>query len=133
MITTKLLKTTILITAATVAATAQAAEVYPPDVWRGSWLAEGTPFVLRVIPAGNRFAALPLSPAGIEWQSSNGIIDGNSGTIAVEYQGVTAQVLVQLLDRDSAMVRSMSCQPDYHVICTLVRNQQARFIRQRED
>jgi hypothetical protein len=111
----------------------QADDIYPPDVWRGSWLAEGTPFALRVIPAGTRFTALPLLPVGIEWRASNGMINGNSGTIEVEYQGVSAQVLVQLLDKDSAIVRSMSCQPDYHVICTLVRNQQARFVRQSED
>lgn len=102
-------------------------------VWHGEWQAEGMPFILRVIPAGERFTVLPLEPAAIEWQASNGTINGNTGTIDIEYQGVTAQVLVQLQDTVSAIVRPMSCQPDYHVICTLVRNQQARFIKRDPD
>jgi len=110
-------------------ATAQADDVHPIDVWHGEWSAEDTPFSLRVVPAGNRFTVLPVQPAGLEWTASNGFISGNSGTIDVEYQGASAQVLVQLLSHDTAIVRSMSCQPDYHVICTLVRNQQARFIK----
>jgi hypothetical protein len=36
---------------------------------------------------------------------------------------------VQLISDSSAIVRSLSCQPDYHVICTLVQNQQALFIK----
>ncbi|ALO47254.1 hypothetical protein [Pseudohongiella spirulinae] len=102
-------------------------------VWHGEWQAEGMPFSLRVIPAGERFTVLPLEPASIEWQASNGVINGNTGTIDIEYQGVTAKVLVQLQDTVSAIVRPMSCQPDYHVICTLVRNQQARFIKRIPD
>lgn len=102
-------------------------------IWHGEWQAEGMPLSLRVIPAGERFTVLPLEPAAIEWRASNGIISGNTGTIDIEYQGVTAQVLVQLQDTVSAIVRPMSCQPDYHVICTLVRNQQARFIKRTAD
>jgi hypothetical protein len=37
--------------------------------------------------------------------------------------------MVQLTSPSTAIVRSMSCQPDYHVVCTLVRNQQARFVK----
>jgi hypothetical protein len=102
-------------------------------IWHGEWQAEGMPFSLRVIPAGDRFTVLPLEPAAIGWQARNGVIRGNTGTIDIEYQGVTAQVLVQLQDAVSAIVRPMSCQPDYHVICTLVRNQQARFIKRSPD
>lgn len=98
-------------------------------LWQGEWLAEGTDFRLRVIPDGNQFQVEPVFPLGLNWKAGTGMISGNSGTINVEYEGVTAQVMVQLIDIDSAIVRSMSCQPDYHVICTLVRNQQARFIR----
>ncbi|MDO8907655.1 MAG: hypothetical protein Q7W55_04040 [Pseudohongiella sp.] len=103
---------------------------FDSSAWQGEWQAENTTFILRVIPEGNRFAVEPIQPLGLDWTSSNGIINGNSGTINVEYQGVTALVLVQLITHSSAIVRSMSCQPDYHVVCTLVRNQQALFIKQ---
>lgn len=99
------------------------------SVWEGEWQAENTLFSLRVMTQGNRFVIEPVSSLGLEWNSSDGRIDGHSGTINVEYQGVSAQVLVQLISNSSAIVRSMSCQPDYHVVCTLVRNQQALFIK----
>lgn len=107
-------------------ATAQSAA---PSVWQGEWQIEATTFTLRVSTEGNRFFIEPVRPLGLEWTSSNGMIDGNNGTIQVEYQGVSAQVMVQLISDTSAIVRSMSCQPDYHVICTLVRNQQALFLK----
>jgi len=97
--------------------------------WNGEWLAEGTDFRLRVIPQGNLFLVEPVFPLGLNWKAGHGTINGSTGTIHVEYEGVTAKVMVQLTDSSSAIVRSMSCQPDYHVICTLVRNQQARFIK----
>lgn len=103
---------------------------FDSSAWHGNWQAENTTFILRVLPEGNRFEVEAVQPLGLGWTSSNGIINGNSGTINVEYQGVTALVMVQLISHGSAIVRSMSCQPDYHVVCTLVRNQQALFIKQ---
>ena len=102
---------------------------YDETVWEGEWQAEDTLFSLRVVPQGARFIVEPVSSLGLEWTSSNGVLNGNSGTINVEYQGVSAQVLVQLISDSSAIVRSLSCQPDYHVICTLVSNQQALFVK----
>lgn len=105
------------------------AQSTPLSAWQGEWQVEATLFTLKVSTEGNRFFIEPVRPLGIEWTSSNGIIDGNTGTIQVEYQGVSAQVMVQLISDSSAIVRSLSCQPDYHVICTLVQNQQALFIK----
>lgn len=104
--------------------------LFDSSAWHGHWQAENTTFILRVVPEGNRFEVEAVQPLGLGWTSRNGIINGNSGTINVEYQGVTALVMVQLISHSSAIVRSMSCQPDYHVVCTLVRNQQALFIKQ---
>lgn len=100
------------------------------DVWQGEWQAEDTNFSLRVVPAGDRFHVEPVQSLGLNWQASNGVINGKNGTINVQYEGVTAQVMVQLINQRSAIVRPLACQPDYHVICTLVRNQQARFVKQ---
>ena len=110
--------------------TDSAGHTFDSSAWYGDWQAENTTFILRVIPDDNRFAVEAVQPLGLGWTSSNGIINGNSGTINVEYQGVTALVMVQLISQNNAIVRSMSCQPDYHVVCTLVRNQQALFIKQ---
>jgi len=110
--------------------TASQGHIFNSSAWHGEWQAENTTFILRVIPEGNRFAVEAVQPLDLGWTSKNGIINGNSGTINVEYQGVTALVMVQLITHSSAIVRSMSCQPDYHVVCTLVRNQQALFIKQ---
>lgn len=103
----------------------------PAGDWTGLWQAdtEDMDLTLRVISDGEKFTVEEVMPVGMGWEVDNGAISGQSGVIDVFYQGVTAQVLVQLLDSNTAIIRSMSCQPDFHVVCTLVRNQQARFIR----
>jgi hypothetical protein len=103
--------------------------LFDETVWEGEWQVEDTLFSLRVVPQGSRFIVEPVSSLGLEWTSSNGVLNGNSGTINVEYQGVSAQVLIQLISDSSAIARSLSCQPDYHVVCTLVSNQQALFVK----
>jgi len=103
--------------------------------WSGVWQADTDDmvFTLRVTREGDQFTVDEVAPTGMGWRVRNGAISGQSGTIDVSYQGVSARVLVQLTQPDVAMIQSMSCQPDYHVICTLVRNQQARFVRVQED
>ncbi len=115
-------------------ATAQESSRDAPE-WSGVWQAdtEDMVFTLRVTRDGDQFTVDEVAPTGMGWRVRNGAISGQSGTIDVSYQGVQARVLVQLTQPDVAMVRSMSCQPDYHVVCTLVRNQQARFVRLQED
>ncbi|OGT70259.1 MAG: hypothetical protein A3H44_01035 [Gammaproteobacteria bacterium RIFCSPLOWO2_02_FULL_57_10] len=66
---------------------------------------------------------------GFIWSNGIGKINGDSATVEVNYQGVVGTILVQLGDGDTAMVRPLSCQPDYHVVCALVQNQQARFVK----
>lgn len=97
--------------------------------WGGVWAAEDSPFIIRVIRSGNQFSVESIESMGLQWVARNGIINGDSATIEVEYQGVYGRVLVQLIDASTAVARAMSCQPDYHVICALVRNQQARFTK----
>jgi hypothetical protein len=118
-----------LLLTTTLGAAAHADELTDPTIWHGEWQAEDTDFTLLVLPSGTNFRLEPLRPAGIEWQAGEGMINGSSGTVEVRYQGVVAQVMVQLTSPSTAIVRSMSCQPDYHVVCTLVRNQQARFVK----
>tara|TARA_R110002124_G_scaffold194491_1_gene361595 strand:- start:5 stop:448 length:444 start_codon:yes stop_codon:yes gene_type:complete len=118
-----------LMLGAALASSAGADELTDPDTWQGEWQAENTDFSVSVSPSGTNFRLEPLRPAGIEWQAGEGMINGSSGTVEVRYQGVVAQVMVQLTSPQTAIVRSMSCQPDYHVVCTLVRNQQARFVK----
>ncbi|MDT8429794.1 MAG: hypothetical protein RQ757_13645 [Pseudomonadales bacterium] len=97
--------------------------------WSGIWNAENTLLTIKVWSDGQRFVVDPVETMGLVWNTSNGRINGSSAFIEVEYQGVSARVIVDQIDRDTAVARALSCQPDYHVICALVRNQQARFVR----
>jgi hypothetical protein len=95
--------------------------------WSGIWNAEGSLLTLRVTHIDDQLHVEPVESLGFQWRNSVGQINGSSATIDVEYQGVVATVLVQLGEGGTAMVRPLSCQPDYHVVCALVQNQQARF------
>ena len=95
--------------------------------WSGIWNAEGSLLTLRVTHLDDQLHVEPVESLGFQWRNSIGHINGNSATINVEYQGVVATVLVKLGEGGTAMVRPLSCQPDYHVVCALVQNQQARF------
>ncbi|MDP1929972.1 MAG: hypothetical protein Q8L60_00775 [Gammaproteobacteria bacterium] len=98
-------------------------------VWSGVWQAQGTPFTLRVTRQNDQLHIEPVESLGFIWSNSVGKINGESATVEVNYQGVVGTILVQLGEGDTAMVRPLSCQPDYHVVCALVQNQQARFVR----
>lgn len=106
---------------------AQSAGTSLTPQWSGIWNAEGSLLTLRVTHSEDQLHVEPVESLGFIWRNSIGHINGNSATIDVEYQGVVATVLVQLGEGGTAMVRPLSCQPDYHVVCALVQNQQARF------
>ncbi len=108
---------------------AQSADAQSTPQWSGIWNAEGSLLTLRVTHQNDQLNVEPLVTMGYEWRNSVGEIKGNSATLDVEYQGVVARVLVQLGNDNTAMVRALSCQPDYHVVCALVQNQQALFRR----
>ncbi len=108
---------------------AQSGIAQPAPQWSGIWNAEGSLLTLRVTHQNDHLNIEPLVTIGYEWRNSVGEIKGNSATLDVEYQGVVARVLVQLGNDNTAMVRALSCQPDYHVVCALVQNQQALFRR----
>ena len=101
----------------------------PTKNWSGVWQAQGTPFTLRVTRQNDQLHIEPLESMGFIWSNSVGKISGDSATVEVNYQGVVGTILVQLGEGDTAMVRPLSCQPDYHVVCALVQNQQARFVK----
>ncbi|MGB4246443.1 MAG: hypothetical protein WBJ75_01895 [Pseudohongiellaceae bacterium] len=101
----------------------------PTKSWSGVWQAQGTPFTLRVTRQDDQLHIEPLESMGFIWSNGIGKINGDSATVEVNYQGVVGTILVQLGDGDTAMVRPLSCQPDYHVVCALVQNQQARFVK----
>jgi len=108
---------------------AQSVAVQPTPQWSGVWNAEGSLISLRVTHRNDQLHVEPLVTMGHEWRNSIGEVNGNSATLDVEYQGVVARVLVQLGTDNTAIVRPLSCQPDYHVVCALVQNQQALFRR----
>lgn len=97
--------------------------------WTGQWSAEGFAFVVQARASADHLQISPVEPPEQGWVTSNGRIREDSATIEVEYQGVTATALIQLMEDNTAIAQTLSCQPDYHFICTLARNQQARFHR----
>lgn len=97
--------------------------------WDGIWAAEQGEFVVRVIRDGDRFSVFPVAPMGVPWTSQEGFISGQSATVTAQFQGARGTILIQLTGPDSAIARPLNCQPDYHFVCTLARNQQANFVR----
>lgn len=108
---------------------AQAQAQTPTKSWSGVWQAQGTPFTLRVTRQNDQLHIEPIESLGFIWTNSVGKVSGDSATVEVNYQGVVGTILVQLGEGDTAMVRPLSCRPDYHVVCALVQNQQARFVK----
>ena len=101
----------------------------PDAYWSGVWQAAGSPFMLRVRSQNDLLHVEAIDSMGLVWQNSPGTIQGDSATFEVQYQGVTATVLVQKTDAETAIARPLSCRPDYHIVCALVQNQQARFVK----
>ena len=99
------------------------------SLWSGIWQAQGSPFTLRVTQQNDELYIEPVESLGFIWSNGIGRINGQSAAVEVSYQGVTGTVLIQLGEGDTAMVRPLSCRPDFHIICTLVQNQQARFVK----
>ena len=101
--------------------------------WSGVWNAEGTLFSLRITQMNDQLLIEPLETLGFIWSNGLGRIHGEgedqSATVDVDYQGVKGTLLVQLGEEGTATVRPVNCQPDFHVVCALVQNQQARFVK----
>ena len=109
------------------------AQTVNETTWSGIWNAEGTLFSLRITRIDDHLLIEPLETLGFVWSNSLGRIssgpEGESATVEVDYQGVKGTLLVELGESGTAMVRPVDCQPDFHVVCALVQNQQARFVR----
>lgn len=101
----------------------------PQSQWSGIWQVEGSPFTVRVTSHDSLLHVEPVESMGFIWRNTPGRINGDNATFEVEYQGVTATVLVQKADEVTAIARPLSCQPDYHIVCALVQNQQALFVK----
>jgi hypothetical protein len=97
--------------------------------WDGIWSAEGTSLTLKVTALNQQLHIEPVADVGYIWRNSTARVNGDSATLQIEYEGVTATVLVQLGEANTAMARPLGCQPDYHIVCALVQNQQARFVK----
>ncbi|MEX0617948.1 MAG: hypothetical protein WD180_03210, partial [Pseudohongiellaceae bacterium] len=50
-------------------------------------------------------------------------------TLQVQTQGVTAELLAELTAEGTAVVKALSCVPDYMVACALAKDRQAIFVR----
>ncbi len=108
---------------------AQQANDSATDVWSGVWSAEGTIFTIKLTNSNNVLNIEPLESLGFDWQTHDGVITGNLGTIIIEFQGATATLGIELLSTTTAMVKLNTCLPEYQVTCLLAKGREARFIK----
>ncbi|MFN3162755.1 MAG: hypothetical protein ACE37N_04580 [Pseudohongiellaceae bacterium] len=95
--------------------------------WNGQWLAEGTLFQISVTVSNGVMTVGEVESLGFVWDSEAGEVDGNLATIPVSYAGVSGIVQAELVDATTAVAVAASCMPEFMVVCTLARNQQAVF------
>ncbi|MDF1624107.1 MAG: hypothetical protein P1V33_11635 [Pseudohongiella nitratireducens] len=103
-------------------------EANEPD-WNGYWAIEAFNFMIEVDATTNSFEVIPVLPATLPWTPGVGEIRDGKGYINVEYQGVSANLLVQLTDPDTALVQPINCMPEYHMLCALAQSQRAILTR----
>lgn len=97
--------------------------------WEGLWIADGSNFTLNLRQQDNQLHVQAVESLGFVWKNSVGIINGDTATIMVQYQGVTASILVRKDNIGKAIARPVNCRPDYHILCAMVQNQQAVFTK----
>ena len=97
--------------------------------WNGYWAIEAFNFMIEVDATANTFEVIPVLPATLPWTPDTGEIRDGKGYINVEYQGVSADLLVELTDANTALVQPVNCMPEYHMLCALAQNQRAILTR----
>ncbi|GAB5499803.1 MAG: hypothetical protein PsegKO_21140 [Pseudohongiellaceae bacterium] len=117
--------TTLLLTGSS--ATHAQAERSTDSRWNGQWLAEGTLFQISVTVNDGVMTVGEIESLGFVWDSQAGEVNGNVATIPVSYAGVSGIVQAELVDATTAVAVAASCMPEFMVVCTLTRNQQAVF------
>lgn len=108
---------------------AQGAENAGDSLWNGHWIADAFPIVVRTRASQGALAIEPVRPDGQQWRVTGGRIERRTATVQARYRDVMATIRIRLRDEDTAVVSAESCEPEFHVICTLARNQQALFRR----
>lgn len=97
--------------------------------WNGYWAIEAFNFMIEVDATASTFEVIPVLPATLPWTPDIGEIRDGKGYINVEYQGVSAELLVQLTDENTALVQPIHCMPEYHMLCALAQSQRAILTR----
>ena len=99
------------------------------NLWNGHWTADAFPIVVRTRASEGALVIEPVRPDGQQWRVTDGRIAQRSATVQAQYRDVIATIRIRLRDENTAIVSAESCEPEFHVICTLARNQQAVFRR----
>ena len=116
--------------AASVLALSGASTLQASDIdWNGYWAIEAFNFMIEVDATASTFEVIPVLPATLPWTPDTGEIRDGKGYINVEYQGVSADLLVQLTDENTALVQPINCMPEYHMLCALAQSQRAILTR----
>jgi hypothetical protein len=99
--------------------------------WNGVWVADGTLFSLEVVASDSEFNVKEVQSLGFVWTAKSGIVAGNYATVEASYAGATAFITVELKADGTATAWAANCLPEFMVVCALVKNRQATFIKQR--
>lgn len=95
--------------------------------WNGQWQAEGTLFQISVEVSNGVMTVAEVESLGFTWTSEPGEVSGSVARIPVSYAGVSGIVQAELVNATTAVAIAASCMPEFMVVCTLARNQQAVF------
>ena len=97
--------------------------------WNGTWNAEGTLFTIAVDVRDDVMQITKIETMGFEWSNEDGVVNGNTVTVVVEYAGVTGTIQAELIDANTAIAFASTCVPDFMVVCALAKGRQAVFRR----
>ena len=99
------------------------------DAWAGQWIAEGTPFQIKVEIEDNVLKVTSIESMGFEWTSEEATPNGNTVEVAVDYitGGVSGVIRAELLNETTGVLSVKTCTPEFMVSCALSKGRQAIF------
>ena len=114
----------------TSASWSQSAQAQTGD-WNGTWVADGTLFSIEVTVSEAEFRVNEVQSLGFVWSAQTGVVSGNQAMIEATYAGATARIYAELTGEGTAIAFAGSCLPEFMLVCALIKDRQATFLRQK--
>ena len=84
--------------------------------WSGNWIADGTFFQIEISVENNTMKVTQVESLGFTWTNQDGEVDGKM-----------AQIEVELIEPNIAIVTASTCIPEFMVVCALSKGRRAVF------